>query len=102
MDQTSNAGAIADARARLATTVFDPTLRQLQAELFSREQAAVLADRALEAVAAELGRLRARIAQLEQQLDALDEPARVRMVGSTTLEWEMIEPPGASAAGHER
>jgi ABC-type phosphate transport system auxiliary subunit len=100
VDQTSHAGAIADARARLATTVLDPTLRQLQAELCSKEQAAVLADRALEAVAAELGRLRARIAQLEQQLDALDAPARVRTVpASEVLEWETVAPGAPSGNG---
>lgn len=91
------------ARAALATTTFDPTLRQVLAELFAKEHAAIVTDQALCAAASELGRLGAellrrdrRIAELERRLDALDEPARVRSVASKMLEWETVDPPETS------
>ena len=70
---------IQEARARLARTVFDPTLRQLLAELFAKEQAELLADRALAAAAERIAELerdlaaaRARVDQLGCRLDDLE------------------------------
>lgn len=72
---------IQEARARLARTVFDPTLRQLLAELFAKEQAELVADRALAAAAERIAELErdlaaatARVDQLGCRLDALEGP----------------------------
>lgn len=61
-----------EARQALAATVFDPTLRQVMAELFAKERAAIVADRAI----AELER---RVAELERDLEAAR--ARVEVLG---------------------
>lgn len=63
---------IGQARRALASTVFDPTLRQLLAELFAKEQAIIRADKAL-------ARSAERIAELEQDLAAAR--ARVDTLG---------------------
>lgn len=77
------------ARARLASTAFDPTLRQLMAELFAKEQAAIIADGALTVAADRLAELerdlaacRARVEQLSSRLDGLEGPRVVDIVGA--------------------
>ena len=62
---------IEQGRSALASTTFDPTLRQLQAELFHKEQAAIVADRALSTAAIATAALRAQVAELEGQVEAL-------------------------------
>lgn len=74
-------------REALARTVFDPTLRQIQAELFAKERAAIVADQALQAaeqIVAELlhqvETLRKENAELEATLAALGEERRIEAV----------------------
>lgn len=61
---------ITEARRRLASTVFDATLRQLMAELYAKEAAAVVADRALASALEAIAKLNDRIAELERDLSA--------------------------------
>ena len=62
---------IAEARRALARTALDPTLRALLTELFDKEQAETVADRALEAASEAIAERDERIATLDTGRPAL-------------------------------
>lgn len=91
----------------LAQTTFDPTLTQLQAELFMKENAAMTAARALNAAggkiaeqAREIETLKARVAELEgQQAQDADETAKTNArVESVVADMVVQKPPADIAA----
>ena len=64
---------IDDARKQLAQTVFDPTLRQVMAELFAKERAIISADRALQMAAEYQEKLKALTAWRQGEIDTINE-----------------------------